>query len=224
MIYPIHFFFGAAIVLLALGILSVKLTFSGFFPGREPLGWGLLCISVAAFVAAVSWMSRGDIDLGTIVTLFQVVVLSLLLALQGPLVIELFTLVFLSDPGKGLKLLKVHSEAERKVIEDDLPGAITEYERIVAEDPKDFPAHYRLAELCCENNDYEKAAKAYRAIVSHGSELGASQRCTALTRLSEIYANNLGDIEKARRCIQSIIKEYPETKYAGHASARLENM
>lgn len=216
---------GAVIALAVLGIISIKLTSSGYISGRPDLGWALFGIAAAILFTTIALMSRGDtIDFGTIGTLFEIVFLCFLFGLQTPLALELLALTIVPVPGKGLKLLKVHSAAERKVIEDDIPGAIAEYERIVADDPKDFPAQYRLAELFCENKEYEKAAKAYRRFVSRGSELGVDQRCTALTRLSEIYAQNLGDKESARKCMQVILKEYPNTKYAGHAAARLENL
>ena len=161
---------------------------------------------------ASAWLK----DMGDAGGLFiAAITLALILMTQGPLLFETITQSFVPNSSSGLKLLKVHTEAEKKVIEDDLPGAIAEYESIVAKDPEDLDALYRLAEICCQNHDYAKAAKAYHAIVARGRDLGIGQHCSALTRLSEIYANNLGDIEKARKCIRTIITEYPETKYAG---------
>lgn len=209
-------------ILAVLGVFSIWLAYSDLVAGRAFLGWGVLaCFAVVYAMFASAWLE----DMGDAGGLFvAAIALALILMTQGPLLFETITQSFVPNSSSGLKLLKVHTEAEKKVIEDDLPGAITEYESIVAEDPDDLDAVYRLAEICCENQDYVKAAKAYHAIVTHGRDLGISQHCSALTRLSEIYANNLGDIEKARKCIRIIIKEYPETKYAGHASARLENM
>ncbi len=212
----------AGSILAILIVASIKLASSGLIPGRTYLGWGFLFIFLIVYLEFWGlWLKRLS---DPFEQLLAMLVLAGIGATQLPLVIELVTQTFLPDRSKGLKLIKVHTEAERKVIEDDLPGAITEYERIVAGDPDDLDAFYRLAEICCENQDYARAAKAYHAIVAHGRDLGVGQHCSALTRLSEIYANNLGDIEKARKCIQIIIREYPETKYAGHASVRLENM
>ena len=157
-------------------------------------------------------------------TIFHVIFLVLLLALHGPLVAELMTLAVMPDASRGLKLLKIHTEAERKVVDDDLPGAIEEYERIIAEDPADTAARFRLAELCYQNEEHRRAARAYEDILQKVGNLGVDQYCSAVTRLSEIYAYHLGDATTARRHIQSIIQKFPNTKYASYARERLDSL
>jgi tetratricopeptide (TPR) repeat protein len=107
---------------------------------------------------------------------------------------------------------------------EDLPGAITQYERIIAEDPGELSARFRLAELCSENEDYRKAAGVYENILEQANEIGVDQHCSVLTRLSEIYAHRLDDADSARRHIHTIIKKYPDTKYAGYARDRLDSI
>jgi len=221
----ILFSVGPFVVLTILGAISIYLTFTGFFPGRAHYGWALLGISFTVFFGSVVINAgAGEIGFETVFSLVYVLFLSAFLALQGPLVLEMISLTVIPDPSKGLKPLKVHTEAEKKVVEDDLPGAIAEYERIITEDPEDYDARFRLAELCCENQEYRKAATVYEEVLKLAEGLSVSQRCSALTRLSEIYASHLGDVNNARRCIRTIIESHPDTKYAGYAEDRLSNL
>jgi tetratricopeptide (TPR) repeat protein len=216
---------GPVVLLLGLGAVSIYLTFNGFIPGRPYLGWGILVVTLAVFGICLGLHSRSsDINYGTMGLLFYFVFLSLLLIPQGPLVMELITLTVLPDPSKGLKELKVHTEAERLVIEDDLPGAIAEYEKIIAADPKDTDARLRLGQLCSEVKDYPKAAAVYEALLKYADEIDVEQHCSALTRLAEIHSQHFGDVNKARGFIETIIEKHPKTQYAEFARERLENL
>lgn len=218
-------YIGPVAILLVLGAASIYLTYSGLLSGRTHIGWALLGVAAAVFLTSVVWHSgTGEIGYGTIALVFYIVFLSIFFALQGPLLLELITMTILTDPSKGLKILKVHTVAERKVTEDDLPGAIAEYERIITDDPEDFEARFRLAELCSENEQYAKAAAVYEMLFEHAKDLSTGQHCSALTRLAEIYARHLGDVNAARRYIQTIIETYPDTKYAGYARDRLSTL
>jgi len=209
-------------ILLALGGVSIYLAYSGYIPGHTDLGWAFLGVYLIVYLMfAIAWVSTIT---GPFSSMFAVVGLALLLALEAPLVVELVSQSVMPDPSKGLKLIEVHTEAERKVAEDDLPGAIAEYEKVIAENPVDVVARFRLAELCYEDHKYHKAVTAYEALLSYTQKLDISQHCSALTRLSEIYAQRLGDVESARRHIQTIIETYPDSKYASYARARLDNL
>jgi len=209
-------------ILLALGALSIYLAYSGYIPGRTHIGWTVVGVYLLIYLLfAITWLSTVHDPFSS---LFAVVGLALLLALEGPLVLEIVTQSILPDHSKGLKLIEVHSEAERKVAQDDLPGAITEYERVILENPVDITARFRLAELCYENQEYRRAANAYEALLAYAERLDISQHCSALTRVSEIYSQHLGNPESARRYIQVIIETYPDTKYADYAGDRLQNL
>ena len=211
MLITIIFLFGPMIVLFVLGVVSIHLTSSGYFPGRARVGWALFGIALAMFFPTATWGAGtgGGAGVGA---LFHIIFLSLLLMMQGPLLIELITLAVMPDPSQGLKLLKVHTEAEKKVIQDDLPGAILEYESIIAEDPGDIEARFRLAELRYQNEEYRKSAAVYEALLGHSQELDMDRHCSILTRLSEIYAHQLGDVETARAFGHRIVSEYPDTR------------
>jgi tetratricopeptide (TPR) repeat protein len=208
--------------LLALAVVSIYMSLSGYLPGRTHIGWAFLAAFIAGTaVFGVIWFSRYTDAVGQFLGLMIIIVL---LASQSPLAAELVSQGAVPDGSKGLKLLNVHTSAERMVIEDDLPGAIAEFERIIENDPEDYPARFRMAEVCCQAEDYRKAVAAYEALLEYAGELSRDQHCLALTRLADIYANNLGDTANARRCIHMIIEKYPNTSYAGHARARLANL
>jgi tetratricopeptide (TPR) repeat protein len=214
-------------ILIVLAALSVFLAYSGYLPGHTSIGWALLAVYFVVYCAFVfRWLPGleikgfGDAPRAVATMLFC----GFLLGIQGPLVLELVSHLVLPDPSRGLKLIKVYSEAETKVVKDDLPGAILEYEKVIAEDPDDIVARFRLAELCCQNEEYRKAAMGYEAILARKKLLSTSQHCSALTRLSEIYAEHLNDTATARTFVQTIVDQYPGTKYAGYAIERLKNI
>jgi tetratricopeptide (TPR) repeat protein len=214
-----HLFF---LTLLTLSGVSIYLAFSGYLPGRTYIGWTFLGFYVTIFLAfAIFWLRPMQ---NPFMQFFAALLLGLLLATQGPLVVELISQAVMPDPSKGLKLIKVYTEAEKRVVQDDLPGAIEEYEKVIAEDPDDVTARFRLAELCYQNEEYRKAAMAYEALLAREKGLDVNRHCSALTRLSEIYAQHLGDTKSARKHVQTIIDKYPGTKYAGYAMDWLENL
>jgi tetratricopeptide (TPR) repeat protein len=159
-----------------------------------------------------------------IAALAVMAIASLILFTQGPFILTLISSTFVPDASKGLKLLKTYSEAERNVAAEDLPGAISEYEKVIAEDPDDMTARFRLADLCYQSKDYPKAVEAYKTLATLKDKLDQYQHCSALMRLSEIHAQNLGDIETARKYLQDIAREYADTKFAGYAQNRLDNL
>jgi tetratricopeptide (TPR) repeat protein len=214
------------IILLFLLILMIALSFylaySDYLRGRTYIGWGFLVVFAAIYLEFASlWFKRSQ---GATDMFIAVIACVFLLMTQGPLIVELISLAVMPDPSRGVKLVKVYTEAERKVSQDDLPGAILEYEKVIAEDPDDIVARFRLAELCHQNEEYRKSALAYEAILARKEQLSTSQHCSALTRLSDIYAERLNDAQTARKFVQTIIDEYPGTKYAGYAMDRLKNI
>jgi tetratricopeptide (TPR) repeat protein len=210
------------IPLAVLALVSLQLAFSGNLEGRLLLGWLLLIVVlVSAYELVARWMAAFPDPFTKIAA---GVMGALLFGSQCPLLVALITHTILPDRSKGLRLLKAHSEAEKKVIEDDLPGAIAEYEMVIAEDPENIEARIRLADLLYQSGEHLKSAGAYEALLKRSDKIGADRRCFVLTRLSDLYANHLGDTAKARRFIETIIGEYPTTKYARYARARLSNL
>jgi hypothetical protein len=215
------FVFGG--ILLVMIVVSLWFAFSGWVDRYTTPGWVFLAVFSAVYISfcKVWFGSLVDSPSGIMVSLMSVVLSGLILATQGPLLIELISRSVLPDPFRSMKILKVHSQAERKVVEDDLPGAIEEYEKIIAGDPGDIEARFRMADLCYQNKDYRKAVEAYQALLELSEKLDLSQQCSALMRLSEIHAGNLGDIEGARKYLEKIIEEHPETKFSEYATERL---
>jgi lipopolysaccharide biosynthesis regulator YciM len=142
----------------------------------------------------------------------------------GALAAETIVETFMPDRSRGLRLMRFYTEAEKKVIEDDLPGAIEEYEKVIAEDPDDMRARLRMAELCGEAEQYNKAVATYEAILARSEKLSRSEHCSVLTLLSDIYSKHFHDGDRARKNIQAIIDRYPHTSYADFARERLARL
>jgi len=220
---PVWFFiFGS--LLLVMIIISLWFAFSGWVERYTILGWVFLAVFSAVYISfcKVWFASLVDSISGIMISLLSVVLSGLILATQGPLLLELISWSVTPDPSRGLKTVKFHSAAERKVIEDDLPGAIAEYEKIIAGDPDDIEARFRMADLCYQNKDYQKAVEPYQALANLSEKLDLSQHCSSLMRLSEIHAQNLGDFAGARKFLEKIIEEHPDTKFSEYVADRLE--
>jgi tetratricopeptide (TPR) repeat protein len=214
---------------LALGLLivalisSVYLAYSGILVGRAYIGWIYVVIYLLIyFPFAVAWYR--DLAAISVTTILHVTFLVLLILPLGALATETIVETFWPDRSKGLRIMRFYTRAEEKVIEDDLPGAIEEYEKVIAEDPDDLRARLRMAELCAEAEQYDKAVATYEVILTRSEELGKSQHCTVLTRLSDIYSRHLFDVHRARENIQAIIDRYPDSSYADFARERLARL
>jgi tetratricopeptide (TPR) repeat protein len=203
--------------------LAVRLANSGIVQGYEYVGWAYLGAYMVVYIPFVAAWFRATGDISGMEILY-IIMFAVLIIPVGILGAELAAQALVPDSSKGLKLLKVNSAAERKVAEDDLPGAIAEYESALAKDPNDVAARLRMADLCQEAKEYEKAATAYEALAGKPRGLNVGQRCSVLTQLSEIYARHLGQMEKAREAVQKIIDLYPDTDYAKFAGERLKNL
>jgi len=210
------------IPLIGLVLLSLQLAFSGNLEGRMLRCW-MLVIAVEIYTKELvgTYVNHAPDQASR----FTIGIIGVILYLsQAPLLIALAIEGFSFSRSKGLNLLEVHSEAERLAVDDDLPGAIREYARIVAEKPGDIDSMSRLAELLTENGEHGKAVKVYEDLLEHADKLKMARHCSILTRLSELYAHHLNDTEKARAFTQTIIREYPGSKYARYAMDRLKNM
>ncbi len=209
------------IPLIGLAVLSLRLAFSGDIAGRAYIGWITLLVSIVLTLEIIGAFMRASPDPATrfFIGIFGVA----LFGCQAPLVIALGTQLFSPRRSKGLKLLEVHSKAERLFIEDDLPGAIREYQRIIGANPEDRDSLSRLADLLYENGEFKKAAGAYGELLKHADELAMANHVSVLTKLAEIYLR-LDDVGKARACAEEIIRSYPNSKYAGYARDRINNM
>lgn len=203
----------------------LSLTSSEFIRNHTTTGWVLLGIYlVLCFTFMFRWLGSMSNETVLINILKILVVCTCLLYIQSLFVLELITCTFMPDPSKGLTLMNVYSLAEKKALQDDLAGAIAEYEKVIAEEPEDITARLRLAELCCENAEYKKAVMAYEALLARAKRLDANQYCTVHSRLSDIYAARLADREAARKHVRAIIEKYLDSKYAQLAEDRLATL
>ena len=166
----------------------------------------------------------GSQDIASLGAILQVIFICFLIAPLSPFIAELITLQFMPDPSKGLHVLTPHTPAEKKVIQGDLRGAIEEYEKVLEDNPDDTNARLRMAELCIEIGQYERAVEAYESTLKISPKLAVERHCFVLTRLSEVYGQYLGDAEKAHETAQAIIERFPNSSYAKFAKERLSGL
>lgn len=208
--------------LIGLALLSLHLAFNVNLEGRK-FRCGMLVVVVEVYTREL---------VGTYVnhapdpaSRFTIGIIGVILYMsQAPLIVALAIEMFSFSRSKGLNVLQVHSEAERLAVDDDLPGAIREYARLVAEKPGDIDSLFRLAELLYENGEYGKSAKVYEGMLAYADKLGMARHCSVLTRLAELNAQHLGNVEKARAFTKAIVRQYPDSRYARYAMDRLKNM
>ena len=212
----------SGLLLLLLMGTSLWFAFSGNVEDHSQLGWLLLGAFAAAFLFFFISLFRIVVD--PRVLYISVIGSVLILMTQGPLLFELLSRSFFSNSAGNLTLMKSYSIPERMVSEDDISGAIAEYEKLIREDPADIVARFRIADLYCRTTKYEKAVQAYETLVSLKGKLDVNQHCSALMRLSEISAQQLADIASARQYLERIIREYPESRMAGYAAERLKTL
>ena len=216
------FYIGPIVVLLLLGIISIHRAFSERPAGRDNIGRAILGISLGVFLLSVGgWMRTGASGCSLLGLIF---VLGCLAAMQAPLIAELLSEALMPDPSKGLTVTSDHSKAESDSIKGDFKCAVEEYERVIAKDQRDAVAHFELAELYLEKKDYHKAVGMYEEGLAHAKKLRREQYSSAHTRLADIYAHHLYDVEAARRHLQAIMKKYPGTAYADYAAESLDKL
>jgi tetratricopeptide (TPR) repeat protein len=208
--------------LIGLALFSLRLAFSGGPRDRPLTGWIVFLLSIFLTREVIGGFINSYPDPSVRITVGIVGVI--LFGCQAPLIIALVTELFTPRGSASLKLLETHSKAERLAVEDDLPGAVNEYKRIVAENPADIEAISRLADLLYEDGEFRESAKVYEDLLRRSDDLGMARHCSVLTKLVELHANNFGDMEKARSFAEAIIKKYPNSRYAGFARSRISNM
>ena len=213
---------GPIVAIVVLGSVFFWLANSGYLGGYKYVGWALLGAELVITFSAVVGQASAE-GMGFI-ALFYILFLTYMLAMQASPIAELLILTFAPDRSAGLKLLKSYSIAERMIIEEDLSGSITEYEDAVADDPSDIEARLRLAEVLFQNAEYRKAVEAYESALRIGKGLGAERRCLILTRLAQIDAEQLGELDKARNLLETIIKKYPDTRFSNYAEERMARL
>ncbi len=215
-------FIALLIPLLVLAVVSMHVAFAGNLEGRAHLGWILLIVSCALTYEFIGrWMATHP---GPTTKILVGCVGAILFGAQTPLLVALITHTFSFRGTGGLKLLEVHSRAEQLISEDDLPGAIAEYEDILTQTPDDLDVWILLADLLYKNGEHRRSAGAYEVVLNQSQDLAVHRHCLVLTRLSELYAHHLDDMARARGFVETIIREHPGTKYARYASDRLNNM
>lgn len=99
--------------------------------------------------------------------------------------------------GFGFNKAKVLAAAEKFVQQGKLQNAISEYEKIVKEDPKDLTVLNTLGDLCARVGQNEQAAGYFKRVGDQYANDGFTVKAIAVYRkLSRLTPGNLDDIQK----------------------------
>lgn len=110
------------------------------------------------------------------------------------------------------------AEAAEKAMDYELAASL--YKSDLQDDPADGEAYRRLAEIYVKMSDFHAALTNFQNALN--CTLERDRRCAVLMRLADLYAGYLGDIDAAADQLQTILHQYPGSKHAGYAHARLE--
>jgi tetratricopeptide (TPR) repeat protein len=116
-----------------------------------------------------------------------------------------------------------HSGALAAVARGDYRRAITEYERVLANEPGDTLALSEIARIYCENlHEPEQAVVLLRSAL--GRDWKPNDTAFLSMRLAEIFSDHQHDLLQARDVLMRLIESLPGTRFAISAQRRLQEI
>jgi len=119
-----------------------------------------------------------------------------------------------------LVVRKTYDRAEAAEMRKDYGLAVELYKHEVEIDPADGEAQRRLGEAYAKDGNYGQAASELQKAVELIED--PDKKRSLMLRISNLFADLIGDKKSAVRELQRIIEDYPESKQAGFARIRLE--
>jgi len=119
----------------------------------------------------------------------------------------------------GIKMKKAYDRAASAETRGDYEAAVAIYREEIAKDDKDSEVHRRLGEALLKMKRAPEAAGSLRAAMDLSPD--AERRSTIAFRLAEVLEDSVGDRPGAEAVYNMILRQYPESKYANYARARL---
>src|SRR5215813_8207254 len=99
--------------------------------------------------------------------------------------------------GFGFNKAKVLASAEKFVQQGKLQSAISEYEKIIKEDPKDLTVLNTIGDLYARSGENEKAAHYFKKVGDHYAQEGFSVKAIAIyKKLTKLTPNNFDNVHK----------------------------
>src|SRR5438270_5041076 len=99
--------------------------------------------------------------------------------------------------GFGFSKVKVLAQAEKFVQQGKLPNAITEYEKIIKEDPKDLTVLNTVGDLYAKTGNHEQATYYFKRVGDQYAQNGFTVKAIAIyKKLTKIGAYNLENMTK----------------------------
>lgn len=130
---------------------------------------------------------------------------------------------FLQPSGNRTPYERQYSYEDSLVMRGDVAGALTSYERIIAEASHEAQPRLRAAEVCLKSGMKEQAESYFRD-VQRLPRLAAKDDVYASNRLVDLYRAWPGNETKALRELRRLIDTYPNTDVAARAREGLATL
>lgn len=127
-----------------------------------------------------------------------------------------FVGLFVLPTGNQSPYERQYSYEDSLVMRGDIAGALTSYERIIAEAPGEAQPRLRAAEVCLKSGFKERAESFFRD-VQRLPGLAAKDDIYATNRLVDLYRGWPGNETKALRELRRLVDKYPNTDVAARA-------
>ncbi len=111
--------------------------------------------------------------------------------------------------------------AERLEGQNNFRSAVEAYEEAIQKDKKNPAPQLKLANLYFRLREYDKGLQCMLDALQKGKNISASERCSAMNRMADIYIQHKKNPAAAVEILSRIIAEYPNSKYARYARERI---
>ena len=130
---------------------------------------------------------------------------------------------FIQPSGKGSPYERQYSFEDALVMRGDAEGALSSYDRIIAESPEEAEPRLRAAEICVKQKMPERAESYYRG-VQRLPHVATKDDVYASNRLVDLYRSWPGHEKKALRELRRLIDTYPGSEIAERARQGLATL
>lgn len=122
----------------------------------------------------------------------------------------------------NIKVERTFDQVDAAIAQRDYARAETKLREAIEEDPRAPEPHRRLADVLLARGDLAACVRELRQAAALTRE--AEPKTVILFRIADLLAEKGNDPEGAKATLKGVVYEFPETKYAAMAQARLDRL